>query len=48
MKAGNSARGETPANHIIVVVVSPMTLPLPPAFAAATMDAKNPMPTFSW
>jgi hypothetical protein len=48
MKAGNSASGEMPANHIIVVVVSPITLPVPPAFAAATMDTKNPMPTFPW
>ena len=32
--------GLTPAIHIIVVVVSPMTLPAPPALAAATIAAR--------
>jgi hypothetical protein len=34
------AQGLTPAIHIIVVVVSPTTLPAPPAFEAATMAAR--------
>ncbi len=32
-------RGETPLIHIMVVVVSPSTLPAPPAFEAATIPA---------
>ena len=32
--------GTHPAIHIIVVVVSPTTLPEPPALAAATMAAR--------
>jgi len=36
-------RGLTPSIHIIVVVVSPTTLPLPPALLAATIAAIKPM-----
>ena len=32
--------GETPEIHIIVVVVSPTTLPAPPALEAATIAAR--------
>ena len=32
--------GATPLIHIIVVVVSPITLPAPPALAAATIAAR--------
>jgi hypothetical protein len=38
--ASRTASGETPAIHIIVVVVSPMTLPAPPALDAATIAAR--------
>ncbi len=34
-----------PLIHIIVVVVSPMTLPAPPAFAADTIAARNAIVT---
>ena len=35
----DAAEGGTPWIHIIVVVVSPTTLPEPPAFDAATIAA---------
>ena len=38
--ASSTARGDTPASHNMVVVVSPTTEPAPPAFDAATMPAK--------
>jgi len=38
--ACSTAAGATPLIHIIVVVVSPMTLPEPPALEAATMAAR--------
>ena len=40
MYAGSTSSGLTPAIHIIVVVVSPTTLPEPPAFDAATIPAR--------
>jgi hypothetical protein len=40
MYASNTASGDTPSIHIIVVVVSPTTLPDPPAFDAATIAAR--------
>ena len=40
MIASNTCSGETPAIHIIVVVVSPNTLHAPPAFEAPTIAAK--------
>ena len=40
MKASSTSSGWTPAIHIIVVVVSPTTLPAPPALDAATMAAR--------
>src|SRR5690242_12611709 len=40
MYASSTDSGETPSIHIIVVVVSPTTLPEPPAFDAATMAAR--------
>ena len=40
MYAGSTASGLVPSIHIIVVVVSPSTLPAPPALAAATMAAR--------
>ena len=36
----NTASGLTPAIQSIVVVVSPITLPAPPALAAATIAAR--------
>ena len=39
-KASSTLSGLTPSIHIIVVVVSPTTLPEPPAFEAATMAAR--------
>ena len=41
MNAGANCKGLIPLIHIIVVVVSPITLPAPPALAAATMAAWN-------
>ena len=38
--ASSTCSGSTPSIHIIVVVVSPTTLPEPPAFDAATMAAR--------
>jgi hypothetical protein len=38
--ACSTASGETPLIHIIVVVVSPITLPAPPAFEAATIATR--------
>jgi hypothetical protein len=38
--ASSTAKGEMPLTHIIVVVVSPMTLPAPPALAQATSAAR--------
>ena len=38
--ASSTSRGFTPSIHIIVVVVSPTTLPEPPALEAATMAAR--------
>ena len=38
--AWNTFSGLTPSIHIIVVVVSPTTLPDPPAFDAATIPAR--------
>ena len=38
--ASSTSSGSTPSIHIIVVVVSPTTLPEPPAFDAATMAAR--------
>jgi len=35
-----TSSGLTPSIHIIVVVVSPTTLPEPPAFEAATIAAR--------
>ena len=40
MKASSTSVGGMPAIHIMVVVVSPTTLPAPPAFEAATMAAR--------
>ena len=40
MYASTTTRGEIPEIHIIVVVVSPTTLPDPPALDAATMPAR--------
>ncbi len=40
MKASSTSSGLTPSIHIIVVVVSPTTLPEPPAFEAATIAAR--------
>ena len=40
MKASSTWSGSTPAIHIIVVVVSPTTLPEPPPFEAATIAAR--------
>ncbi len=39
-KASSTSRGSTPSIHIIVVVVSPTTLPEPPALEAATIAAR--------
>jgi hypothetical protein len=44
--ASSTLSGLTPSIHIIVVVVSPTTLPDPPAFEAATIAARYPMCTF--
>ena len=41
--ASATASGLTPSIHIMVVVVSPTTLPAPPALAAATIAARKPM-----
>ena len=41
----STSSGDTPCSHIKVVVVSPMTLPAPPAFAEATMAARKPTET---
>ena len=38
--ASSTDSGLTPSIHIIVVVVSPTTLPEPPAFEAATIAAR--------
>ncbi len=38
--ASNTSRGGIPEIHIMVVVVSPTTLPDPPALDAATMPAR--------
>jgi hypothetical protein len=40
VKASSTASGLTPSIHIMVVVVSPTTLPEPPALEAATIAAK--------
>lgn len=40
-----TTKGDIPLIHIIVVVVSPTTLPAPPAFEAATMAARKLLPT---
>ncbi len=40
--ACTTSSGSTPSIHIIVVVVSPTTLPEPPALDAATMAARKP------
>ena len=40
MKASSTWSGLTPAIHIMVVVVSPTTLPAPPPFEAATIAAR--------
>jgi hypothetical protein len=40
MNASSTSTGEIPAIHIIVVVVSPITLPAPPVFEAATIAAR--------
>ena len=40
MNAGSTAVAATPSIHIIVVVVSPTTLPDPPALEAATIAAR--------
>ena len=40
MKASSTSSGEMPAIHIMVVVVSPTTLPEPPALEAATIAAR--------
>ncbi len=40
MKASTTLKGLTPSIHIMVVVVSPTTLPEPPALEAATMPAR--------
>src|SRR5262245_45675741 len=40
MKASSTSTGLTPSIHIIVVVVSPTTLPEPPALEAATIAAR--------
>jgi hypothetical protein len=40
MKPSSTSSGWTPAIHIMVVVVSPTTLPAPPPFDAATMAAR--------
>ena len=39
-KASSTLSGLTPSIHIMVVVVSPTTLPEPPAFDAATIAAR--------
>ena len=39
-KASSTDNGLTPSIHIIVVVVSPTTLPEPPALEAATIAAR--------
>ena len=39
-RPGARCSGLTPAIHIIVVVVSPTTLPAPPALDAATIAAR--------
>ncbi len=41
--ASTTSSADTPSIHIIVVVVSPTTLPAPPALLAATSAARNPM-----
>ena len=38
--ASSTSSGSTPSIHIMVVVVSPTTLPEPPAFEAATIAAR--------
>ncbi len=38
--ASKTARGDTPSIHIIAVVMSPTTLPEPPALDAATIAAR--------
>ena len=40
--ASTTCMGLTPAIHIMVVVVSPTTLPAPPALLAPTMAARKP------
>ena len=45
MNASSTSSGSMPAIHIIVVVVSPTTLPAPPALEAATIAARKPMCT---
>jgi hypothetical protein len=45
-KSVQTFKALTPSIHIIVVVVSPTTLPLPPALLAATIAAIYPICTF--